>query len=480
MNLSEKKIADATKEQTRLNSQLKRAEALSKWASRGAGAAKFAGGTLLAGGGLLVAGATSVFRMNAETAEQDAKARAYGVDQPTFQAWEGIAKRLGLNGENVGDLPEEMAHKIGEYKETGKMGAVEDAFTALGFTMRDMDGLSNQEQFEKIMDKAAKMKDFQKASFVVDDLMGGEASKFLQLMRQTGKTWKELENEQKKYIMTTEEGAAGATASSWAMDKLMTVFSSGLAEVSGLLGKEMAPSITNIADKLAGWFKNGGIEKIKSFITDDLVPGLFIAARAALSFGRGVVAVAKKLDWLLPDEKDDKREIMRNIAHGDIDEARELAKEKGLEDWITPVLNDPEKIRQIQKANTDAQFVWSKERFTSPGDYWDNVDDRAMKMVGLSSDTDSDSSLNSLESAIQEQFKKTQQPEPETPALPENRSLSLLAATAPLPQFNLRSEPKISATYNIYQQPGEDGEALARRVNDEQGTIYTKYADQVW
>lgn len=44
----------------------------------------------------------------------------------------------------------------------------------------------------------------------------------------------------------------------------------------------------------------------------------------------------------------------------------------------------------------------------------------------------------------------------------------------------VRSEPKITATFTITQQPGEDGEALGKRINDSLGSVYSKYADQVW
>ncbi len=86
---------------------------------------------------------------------------------------------------------------------------MQDAFETLGFKAGDLAGLSDLEQFSKIIERALTLKDVSKSSFALDSLMGGEASKLLMIMKQSGKTWRETTEEQKRYQLVTEEGARG-------------------------------------------------------------------------------------------------------------------------------------------------------------------------------------------------------------------------------------------------------------------------------
>lgn len=86
---------------------------------------------------------------------------------------------------------------------------MQDAFETLGFKAGDLAGLSDLEQFSKIVERALTLKDQSKASFALDSLFGGEASKMLMLIKQSGKSYRDLMDEQKRYQLVTEEGARG-------------------------------------------------------------------------------------------------------------------------------------------------------------------------------------------------------------------------------------------------------------------------------
>ncbi|MBB2426705.1 hypothetical protein HEK84_024840, partial [Escherichia sp. 11.1597] len=98
------------------------------------------------------------------------------------------------------------------------------AFETLGFKEGDLAGLSDKEQFEKIIDRALSLKDESKASFALDALFGGEASKLLMLIKRSGKSFQELLAEQDKYNLVTKEGVAGALAGNKAVSDLQQVF----------------------------------------------------------------------------------------------------------------------------------------------------------------------------------------------------------------------------------------------------------------
>ncbi|PKA32549.1 hypothetical protein CWR41_22775 [Cedecea lapagei] len=73
-------------------------------------------------GGIAAAGSAAI-ALNAHTAEQTGMARSYGVSTNTFRAWDGIGKQMGLEGESLGDLAEELANKVGEIKSLGEQSS---------------------------------------------------------------------------------------------------------------------------------------------------------------------------------------------------------------------------------------------------------------------------------------------------------------------------------------------------------------------
>ncbi len=128
-----REIRKTEAEQQKLNQQMQKAQRLS--AFKGAGKGLFRRGLGIAGqlgsmvapglaigGGGVVASALSTLiapaATNAETARRAGVAKSYGVDIPTFDAWDTFAKQYDMNGENIGDLFEEYLHKAGSTSRT--------------------------------------------------------------------------------------------------------------------------------------------------------------------------------------------------------------------------------------------------------------------------------------------------------------------------------------------------------------------------
>ncbi|EOK2730499.1 hypothetical protein ACJY9T_004852, partial [Escherichia coli] len=177
-------IQAATRQQTLFNKKLKSAERLTRWKGYGKAALKVGFG-LSAGAGLtLAAGTTAVLNRNTETAERAGIARSYGVDYETYAAWDSLARLMGLNGENIGDLFEEYRNKVfdDDNGATDK-GAIQEVFGKLGLKAGVMAGKNNQEQVEFIFDRLLEVKDEQVSAGMADALFGGEANKILTWMR---------------------------------------------------------------------------------------------------------------------------------------------------------------------------------------------------------------------------------------------------------------------------------------------------------
>lgn len=366
-----REIRKTESEQQKLNQQMQKAQRLASFKGagkglfrRGLGIAGQLGGMVAPGlaiGGGVVASALGTLiapaATNAETARRAGVAKSYGVDIPTFDAWDTLAKQYDMNGENIGDLFEEYLHKAGEYKQNGKQGSLQDAFETLGFKAGDLAGLSDMAQFEKIVERALSLQDESKASFALDSLFGGEASKLLMLLKQSGKSYRDLMDEQRRYNLVTKEGAEGAVEGNRAITNLQTVFSSALAEISGQLGNELAPDVRRLTDDMAEWFKGGGIKRIVSFLRNDLYPGVLTFGQGIVFVGKVAYALAKKLSWLLPDERSDQRDVLKSLAMtGSVDIARMTAQRNGQGEWFEQQLKEkPDLPDDVKKSYRDTR-----------------------------------------------------------------------------------------------------------------------------
>lgn len=362
-----REIRKTETEQQKLNAQMQKSQRMAAFKGagkglfrRGLGIAGQLGGMMapglaIGGGGMIATAMGSLIApaaTNAETARQAGVARSYGVDVGTFNAWDTLAKQYDMNGENIGDLFEEYLHKAGEYKQTGKQGGLSDAFETLGFKAGDFAGLSNMAQFDKIVERALSLKDDSKSSFALDSLFGGEASKLLMLIKQSGKSYRELMDEQRRYNMVTKAGADGAVEGNRAITNLRTVMSSAMAEISGQLGNELAPDIRRLTDDLAEWFKGGGIRKVVNFLRNDLYPGVLTFGQGVVFVGKILYAVAKKLSWLLPDDRTDQRDVLKSLAMtGSVDIARMTAQRNGQGEWFEQQLQQHPDLPQRVKAS---------------------------------------------------------------------------------------------------------------------------------
>ncbi|EJA1186330.1 hypothetical protein LZD30_002141 [Escherichia coli] len=459
-----KKIHDATGEQDKFNRKLARAERLERWKGRAGTVLKTGFGLSVGSGLTLAAGTAAVFNRNTETAERAGIARSYGVDYETYASWDSLARLMGLNGENIGDLFEEYRNKVfdDDNGATDK-GAIQEVFGKLGLKAGVMAGKSNQEQVEFLFDRLLQVENEQVAAGMADALFGGEANKILTWMRLSGKTYRELISEQKRYNLVTKAGADGAVQGHVALSNLRNVLSSSIDEISGQLGNELAPHIQQVTDDLAAWFKNGGLEKIRAFIRDDALPALIDMAAWMWKFGKVLAGITQKaIEWGLADDpRQDRREVLEYLAKmGSPELARAVAQKNGQGEWFDELLRqNPDLTKQVVQAYKDTRgyLPW-------------NHDDKKF-----------DAFLDPLLGPKEEPDFKAIKEKSRTyidglhaadPGQGNSDPLSALQYTpGSVSQVEVKPTYQIRAEFNITQKPGEDAGQLADRVTKNLGDI---------
>ncbi|MBA5734835.1 hypothetical protein MZD37_14590 [Escherichia coli] len=460
-----KKIHDATGEQDKFNRKLARAERLARWKGRAGTVLKTGLGLSVGSGLTLAAGAGAVLNRNSETAERAGIARSYGVDYETYASWDSLARLMGLNGENIGDLFEEYRNKVfdDDNGATDK-GAIQEVFGKLGLKAGVMAGKSNQEQVEFLFDRLLQVENEQVAAGMADALFGGEANKILTWMRLSGKTYRELISEQKRYNLVTKAGADGAVQGHVALSNLRNVLNSSIDEISGQLGNELAPHIQQVTDDLAAWFKDGGLEKIRAFIRDDALPALIDMAAWMWKFGKVLAGITQKaIEWGLADDpRQDRREVLEYLAKmGSPELARAVAQKNGQGEWFDELLRqNPDLTKQVVQAYKDTRgyLPW-------------NHDDKKF-----------DAFLDPLLGPKEEPDFKAIKEKSRTyidglhaadPGQGNSDPLSALQYTpGSVSQVEVKPTYQIRAEFNITQKPGEDAGQLADRVTKNLGDIH--------
>ncbi|HHN8670755.1 TPA: hypothetical protein ACP60F_003343 [Escherichia coli] len=459
-----KKIHDATGEQDKFNRKLARAERLARWKGWAGTVLKTGLGLSVGSGLTLAAGTAAVLNRNTETAERAGIARSYGVDYETYASWDSLARLMGLNGENIGDLFEEYRNKVfdDDNGATDK-GAIQEVFGKLGLKAGVMAGKSNQEQVEFLFDRLLQVENEQQAAGMADALFGGEANKILTWMRLSGKTYRELISEQKRYNLVTKAGADGAVQGHVALSNLRNVLSSSIDEISGQLGNELAPHIQQVTDDLAAWFKNGGLEKIRAFIRDDALPALIDMAAWMWKFGKVLAGITQKaIEWGLADDpREDRREVLEYLAKmGSPELARAVAQKNGQGEWFDELLRqNPDLTKQVVQAYKDT-------RGYLPWNHDDKKFDAFLDpLLGPKEEPDfkaikekSRTYIDGLPAAVQGQG--------------NSDPLSALQYTpGSVSQVEVKPTYQIRAEFNITQKPGEDAGQLADRVTKNLGDI---------
>lgn len=461
-------IQAATRQQTLFNKKLKSAERLTRWKGYGKAALKVGFG-LSAGAGLtLAAGTTAVLNRNTETAERAGIARSYGVDYETYAAWDSLARLMGLNGENIGDLFEEYRNKVfdDDNGATDK-GAIQEVFGKLGLKAGVMAGKNNQEQVEFIFDRLLEVKDEQVSAGMADALFGGEANKILTWMRLSGKTFGELISEQKRYNLVTKEGADGAVQGHAALSNLRNVLNSSIDDISGKLGKQLAPHIQRVADDLAAWFKNGGLEKIQKFINDVALPTLIRMAAWMWNFGKVLGGITQKaIEWGLVDNpRKDRRETLEYLARtGSPELARIVAQKNGQGEWFDELLRqNPDLTKQVVQSYKDT-------RGHLP---WNHDDKKFEAFLDPFLGPEDAPNFEGLEELIRNGLVEygvlpAAGQEPEN----QDRLSALKDTSGSVSQVEVKPTYQIRAEFNITQKPGEDAGQLADRVTKNLGDIH--------
>lgn len=270
----------------------------------------------------------SILGLNHKTAEEYRLAKQYGMSYQHYKTGSILAEQAGLNGENFGDLSEELSNKLGEI---GNDKTLNPMLAQIGLN-KHLKG-SKQQQFDEVMQKisVAVRKGIlsdQQGESLADQLMGGEANKLMTYIVGMNKTYKEAMESAGELNNITEDEARAALESSQILSNMWTSAETTLQGVAGEFGKAMEPQLKIWESEFTQWMRDNK-DKITKSIGDwvdgggpkRLIDNFEKAGRGLAMLGKEAMVVGSALSFLLPDSPEKK------------------AQKKEVTDALEPVLN---------------------------------------------------------------------------------------------------------------------------------------------
>jgi hypothetical protein len=282
-----------------------------------------------AGAGLI----GSVVALNHKTAEEYRLSQQYGMSYRHYKAGSILAEQAGLNGENYGDLTEELSNKLGEQ---GNDKTLNPMLWQLGIAGKSSLKGTKQEQFDKVM-KSISSNVYkgnltaQQGESLADQLMGGEANKLMTYILSTGKSYEEVMKNADRLNNISEDEAKAAVESSQTISNLWTSGETALQGMAGELGKAFQPQLEAWEQQATAWVSNN-----KKLIVNDITAwvdggGPERVVNGLETLGRGVAQVVKWIEEILPDNRDPaEMETANKARNRGMALADEEASERGL------------------------------------------------------------------------------------------------------------------------------------------------------
>ncbi|NQF31047.1 hypothetical protein [Enterobacter asburiae] len=354
-------------------------------------AGKWASGGVVAG---TIAAVATPLMLNSKTAEELGLARGYGMSIEKYKAGGALAAQFGLNAENFGDLSEEGTNKIWE---EGNEKTLNPMLKQLGLSKGVLKKMGREKAFDLLMQKLSTMKDGAAAASLADQLMGAESNKILTGLHTIGKTYNQAMEEARRYNLLTQEGAEGAMRANIAVNRLWGVAESGMQDAAGKISGALTPTIERATGELSQWATEMQPKLTKS-IDEWLKPdangetgpqrlwdGLAKFGHNIEMVGDVVMAVAERLQWLIPDKEQvtrDQNEIIEYLSNGNpIAGAKSLAEDKNLEGWFKKQrFDDPDVVaalvqkRRAQRENENTGFNNVNNTAATEDSYKDRTD----------------------------------------------------------------------------------------------------------
>ena len=210
------------------------------------------------------------------TTEMALLSKATGFSLNHMRALEVEAKRMGFTFEHVNSLIEEMNNKLG-----GEAGGfveinLQEGLDVLKVSSEELQKLKPEEQIEKIMNASQDLMrkgELAKVASAFDKMFGQEGNRllggFAQKMADTGKTYREIIEQNKRFVSLTDDAQKGARLFTGFFQTAGISIRTVMEEFFGQIGVKLSPffqgvepMFEDLAAKVMKWLGPGTLDAI--------------------------------------------------------------------------------------------------------------------------------------------------------------------------------------------------------------------------
>jgi len=233
--------------------------------------------------GITAAGAALAFavKKGLDSVDELAKtSRQLGMTAADLQAFRNSASLAGVGSDELTNSLRRLQVNIGNALVKGT-GPAKDALDRLGISMKELQGLNAQEQFQKIAEQVAKIPDPAIRASTATELLGKQGPKLLEAADSFERMRREAE----------QLGIALSTTDTVAIERANDAMSELSMIADGFIQKlaaELAPVLIIIAERIkATVIEMGGLDTI---IRQRVIPAIKIATQAMVALVTYIVA----------------------------------------------------------------------------------------------------------------------------------------------------------------------------------------------
>lgn len=246
-----------------------------------------------AGAGILTALGAGAFKAADGVSKNldniDKMSQKLGLSTDAYQEWDYVMKISGTSIDNMAMGLKTLTNKFDDAVNGGD-SAIE-SFSRLGLSMEDIQGLSREDLFSKVIFAFQGMEDSAERAALANDLLGRSGQELAPLFNTSAEETQALIENVRDLggVMSEDAVKQGATFQD-SLTSLQTAF----AGVSATLVEKLIPAVTNIMDKISKFVANGGLDKLISMM-QTLAPiiGAVVTAIAGFKIISGIISLVQ-------------------------------------------------------------------------------------------------------------------------------------------------------------------------------------------
>lgn len=247
-------------------------------------------GAVAAGGALL-----AVANKAAETTDRiDKMSQKLGMTREGFQQWDFILSQNGASIDSLGAGMKTLTNQVDELGKGGKVAT--DAFGELGLSYEDLEGLSQEQIFEKTITALQGVEDETKRAAIANDLLGRSGQELAPLLNAGADSVEQMKQQAKDLGLVLSDDAVDAGVKfTDTMDQLKRSF--------GAVFTQVGTALMPIFQQLAEWIVEH-IPQIKAIFSNtfEVVGKVFNTFKDIFTFGMGSIGTSTDNNFSLISE----------------------------------------------------------------------------------------------------------------------------------------------------------------------------------